>query len=604
MSLWSKIRQRRITQIVLTYLAGGWIVLAVIDQVVDREVLPLVVYQVGLTLYVVGIAGAAIVGWYHGEKGEQKAPLREIVMLGVVAMVAVGASTVVVRRAMQEATLADAIDSDDMRRIAVLYLQDASRDGSMQAVAEGITEGLISSLSQVQQLDVRSRNAAREAQELGDVGVDSVASFLEVGAVVDGSVDRRGDDIVATIRLLEGTTGAPIFRETYSWPADEVATAGTELANELANALRRQIGVELRMREARSAAPNSAAWLHVARAERYLKDFDEAVSQGDGHAATAALTAADEELLAAQDVAPEWPQPLALRARVAYESHVLADSMEGLLEILDRAVEHANAALRITPDDAAALEWRGTALYRRWLTRVDDGREAEDLLARARADLERAVLLDPSRAGVNSTLSHLFVQLEDWPGALLAARKAYEQDAFLDVADGVLWRLYTSAYDIGEYREARRSCDEGYERFPDNFRFVQCQLYLLTMPEAEPDVGRAWALLEEYRPLLNEQPEYFESQARLAVGGVIGRAGMPDSARAVFESARVGPEIDPQGENMVFEAAMRSVMGDVDGAVDTLERFVVRSEGRAPGQHWWWQNLEGNPRFERIQAIH
>ena len=33
MSFWSEIKQRRITQIVVTYLAGGWIVTSVVDQV-------------------------------------------------------------------------------------------------------------------------------------------------------------------------------------------------------------------------------------------------------------------------------------------------------------------------------------------------------------------------------------------------------------------------------------------------------------------------------------------------------------------------------------------------------------------------------------------
>ena len=76
MSLWSQIRQRRITQVVFAYLAGGWMVLAVIDQVVDREVLPPVVYRTALTIYLVGILAALVVGWYHGELGEQKAPGR------------------------------------------------------------------------------------------------------------------------------------------------------------------------------------------------------------------------------------------------------------------------------------------------------------------------------------------------------------------------------------------------------------------------------------------------------------------------------------------------------------------------------------------------
>ena len=93
MSFWSEIKQRRITQIVVTYLAGGWIVTSVVDQVVDREVLPLVVYQVTLTLFLFGILDALIIGWYHGEKGEQEATIGEIAMLAVVGVAALGPGT-------------------------------------------------------------------------------------------------------------------------------------------------------------------------------------------------------------------------------------------------------------------------------------------------------------------------------------------------------------------------------------------------------------------------------------------------------------------------------------------------------------------------------
>ncbi len=158
MSLWSEIKQRRITQIVVTYLAGGWIVTSVVDQVVDREVLPLVVYEVTLTLFLFGILAALIVGWYHGEKGAQEAPKIEIGMLAVVGILAVGASAQVVRGNLAEASLRDSLADAglDLRRIGVLYFEDLSSDGSAQAVAEAITEGLINTLAEVDELTVSS----------------------------------------------------------------------------------------------------------------------------------------------------------------------------------------------------------------------------------------------------------------------------------------------------------------------------------------------------------------------------------------------------------------------------------------------------------------
>jgi hypothetical protein len=158
---------------------------------------------------------------------------------------------------------------------------------------------------------------------------------------------------------------------------------------------------------------------------------------------------------------------------------------------------------------------------------------------------------------------------------------------------------------LGEYEEAQRWCLEGHDRFPDNFRFVQCQLYVLTMPQAEPDIARAWTLYDQFAELLPEgQSELFSGLAQTFVGGVIGRAGLPDSANAVFVRARMSPEVDSDYEQISREAAMRAVMGDVEGSVETLQRFMILNPGHFPGQHWWWRNLEGDPAFERLKSMY
>lgn len=604
MSLWSELKQRRITQIALSYAAAGWIVLAVVDQVVDREVLPPVVYEVTLTLFLFGLAASLIIGWYHGEKGEQKAPLVEIVALGVLLVGALGTSGVVISNAMDRTSLADAFEGEDLRDLAVLYFEDASRDGSMGAVADGISEGLIASLSQVRELDVLSRNAAREARAIGDVPIDSIARVLGVGAVIDGSVNEQGDEIRVRFRISEGATGTQLVTEDFSWPTSQLATVGTDLAEEIALVLREQLGTEIRLREGRQEAPNSAAWLEVARAERQLELSAEAVEAGDVDGVVAALEGAEAALARAREAAPAWARPAALQAEVAYEWFILAGSIDELIETMQSAVRYADEALALDPTNAAALEWRGTARYRRWLAQADDPDELDRLLTRAQDDLERAIEIDPSRASVNSTLSHLYYQVDDWALAVVAAREAYREDAFLDVADDVLWRLYTASYDMSDRLSAEDSCLEGRRRFPHNFRFVQCQLFLLTMPGATPDVNRAWALRSELLPLLTERPDYFEAQATTIVAGVIGLAGQADSARAVFRGIDLAPELNPEGELFAIEGAMRAIYGDSEGAIAALERFVVASNGQGPGEHWWWRNLDGNAAFERLRMAH
>jgi len=598
--LWGEIKQRRITQIVVTYMAGGWMALAVVDQFVDRDLLPAVVYNVGLTLYLFGIGAALIIGWYHGERGVQKAPMSEIAALVAIGLASIGVSAQVVRSAVERTTLADALADTgaDLTRIGVLYFTDASAGSSLGPVADGITEGLIGSLALVPELAVTSRNGAARVRDLA-IRPDSVARILDVGTLIDGSVDQVGEELRVTVRVLEGSTGIPLFRETYEWPAADVAAVSEGLAEQVTIALREQLGQEIRLRRGRAAAPNAAAWLEVARAESSLKDAGEAIQAGDAESAGAAFTAAAVALDRARAAAPDWAEPLVLRGQVAYEQYILAETEEELLASLDEAVEHTNLALALAPDYAAALELRGTANYRRWLFL---GEEVGPLFESARADLEQSLRLDRSRATANSTLSHLYYQTDDWPKAVLAARQAYEQDAFLTVADGVLWRLYAASYDMGERREAERWCREGNVRFPSDFRFVQCQLFLMTMPQSEPDVQAAWALKDEFLHLVPERTEFFDAQAQMVVGGVIWRAGLADSANAVLERARRSSDIDPDGELLLFEAAMRSINGDVSGSVRMLERLVSLHPEHPPSQHWWWSNVDADPTFQRLSA--
>ena len=179
-----------------------------------------------------------------------------------------------------------------------------------------------------------------------------------------------------------------------------------------------------------------------------------------------------------------------------------------------------------------------------------------------------------------------------------------EQDAFLSAIDGVLLRLYQASYDLGEYGDARDWCAEGAERFPNNYRFYRCQIYVMTMERGEPDVAEAWSLYDQMDELLpaGPQADLIRGITQTFLGGVVGQAGLPDSASAVMERARVDPDADVGGEQMSMEAAMRSVIGDTDGAIEALQRFMVRHPDHFPGEHWWWRNLQGDERFERLQT--
>ena len=80
------------------------------------------------------------------------------------------------------------------------------------------------------------------------------------------------------------------------------------------------------------------------------------------------------------------------------------------------------------------------------------------------------------RQELGAACQHLYNQSGDQVDVKLAARRAYEEDAYLSNADVILSRLFYSSYDLGQFSDAARWCDEGKSRFPENDKFVECRL--------------------------------------------------------------------------------------------------------------------------------
>ncbi|HUC42007.1 MAG TPA: serine/threonine-protein kinase, partial [Gemmatimonadales bacterium] len=374
-----------------------------------------------------------------------------------------------------------ATTSMDVRRVAVLYFQDLSPDTSLGVLADGLTEGLIDQLSQVRTLDVISRNGVIPYRR-SDLPRDSIARALGAGTLVEGSVEPVRDRVRVTIRLVDGASGADLLRRaTVEQPSANPLGIRDTLAGEVARVLRERLGEEVRLREERAGTSNIEAWTLVQQAERYHKDAEAAVGRAKMDTALALFRRADSTLARAETADPRWDDPILLRGQLLERRVRLTRSAD----LVDEGLAHAGRALALFPDDARALELRGTLRYRKWqLARPPDPQQASLLLNDARADLERATTIDPASAGAYATLSSLYYQTKDLQGAALAARRAYEEDAYLGNAADILTRLFHTSYDLDQQRQAERWCQEGMRRFSRDFRFFQCQLYLMTRLEA------------------------------------------------------------------------------------------------------------------------
>ena len=615
MGIFTELRDRRLFQIVASYLAAGWIALEVVDQLVDRSVVPEILYSVILIGYLCFIPAAFLIGWYHGEKGVQKAPRSEVLMLGLIAAVFLISSSFTVSRYRTDQMARRAAQKEagvDLRRIAVLYFRDYSPGSEYQHVADGLTESLIDELTRVPALQVITRNGAAAFRN-SELPRDSVGRALGVGTLVDGTVEQSGSKLRITVRLFEAQTGSEFKSVTLEEPLNDLIATRDKLTEDVARLLRSWLGEEVKVRVGGQRITNPQAWTLYQRAERARKQGEVATQGKDADAARRSWAAADSAAAQAELLAPDWPEPIVLRGLVAYRRSRTSHEQADVLAFADRATAHAERALQMAPNHPQALELRGTSRYWKYLrTRNDDPASARRLLADARADLEEAVRIQPLLASAHSTLSHLLYR-EDVSSAVLAARRAYEADAYLDVAAEVLVRLTNGNYDIENFDQMQKWCDEAARRFPQDYRFTSCQLVLLTTRQADPDIARAWTLLDQLGRLAPAHNKEFQvAEGTLLVGGTIARASrvgggdpaLADSARHVLSRARalMTSQVDPDQELLPETAYMYTLLGDNSSAIDLLRRFAASNPHYSFEHHWWWRDLRGTSEFQPLLA--
>ena len=173
----------------------------------------------------------------------------------------------------------------DAHKVAVLYFEDLSKDKSLGFLADGLTEALISTLSQVQGLSVISKGGVQTYRGTA-LGTDSVARVLQTGTVVTGTIEPDGTDrLRVNVRLVDGNSGADFQRAGLTQPAKDFLAVRDSVAQEVARLIRGRLGEEIRLREQRQSTTNVEAWALVQRAEQLRKSGDAAMGRNDtpGH---------------------------------------------------------------------------------------------------------------------------------------------------------------------------------------------------------------------------------------------------------------------------------------------------------------------------------
>ena len=495
----------------------------------------------------------------------------------------------------------------DPRRIAVLYFNTSQHSDTLRFLADGLTEALIHELSRVKPLTVISQNGVRPYRD-ASVSSDSISRALKVGTLVSGSVSQLGDSLRVSVSLVNATTGAEIDNRTITRPRRDIFGLQDDMASQVSNFLRRQLGQEIQLEQTRSGTRNPDAWEALQKGQEEIRAVDQLIAQGDSALIARQYDQGDSLLAVAQALDPKWITPVTQRGWLVFnrlrESGSLDRGLNG--RALDHAMTFAAAALKLDPNDPDALELRGTIRYYGWLVGLEpDAASADSAMAQAERDYRAAVAANPDQASAWSSLSHLMYNKPELNEANLYARRAYELDPYLTNADKTLWRLFTTSLDLQQSVQASHWCDEEQSRFPSDPHSVECQIMLFALTDVKPDISRAWKLLDQYVELNPpNQRDFMRKRGAMLVSWALARAGLKDSARSVVVRSRVEADDDPPRELALFEAMTRTMIGDTDDALQQLAIYTAANPQmrKSLTSDPWFKPLRENPRFLALVA--
>jgi eukaryotic-like serine/threonine-protein kinase len=502
---------------------------------------------------------------------------------------------------------------DEARRVAVLHFADMSRDSSLGPIADGLTGGLIQTLSTSPSITVISRDGI-EPYRGSSVGPDSIARALRVGFLVRGEVEPDRDRVRVSVRL-DDASGARYGSGSFTVPRDSVLALQDSLGRIASDLIRGQLGQEIRLQTQRAATSSTEAWVLAQRALQQQRLGQQLTQRGDAAGGARALELADSLLAVAEGLDAKWADPPAMRAGVAYARSRLVGGEPTLIKpLVETGIAHADRALARDPSNADALEIRGTLRFWGWLMVPDaDSRRKEQAVLAAQADLERATQINKMQAGAFSTLAAVYAQV---PGKTsndiyLAAVRAFEADEFLATANLNFARAFNATYDLGNTAAAQEWSARYRSRFPNEVRAIRSELYLMTMPAAQNnDIARAWQLVDTIvaRTTPGDSARTRLWMRILAAGAIARNApaipALADSARRVVARSTGDAVIDPARELPYFGAFVLTILGDGEGAVRLLGEYVAANPLRAsalrddPG--WWFRSIAERPDFRRL----
>jgi TolB-like protein/DNA-binding winged helix-turn-helix (wHTH) protein/Tfp pilus assembly protein PilF len=424
--------------------------------------------------------------------------------------------------------------------IAVMPFVYEGGNADAEFLSDGMTESLINSLSRLPNLTVKARNSVFKYKG-SEIDANKVAGELSVQALLLGRIVERGDSISLSLELIDARTNNHLWGETYRRKTAELAGLQNEIARDVSDKLQSKLTGHGTLAKGQTANSEAMAlyqkgrffWNKRRQADhlKAIEYFNQALKLDPNFALAYAglgdVYTVDSFRVANQAERDETGRRYALKAL-----EIEPELAEGytILAKLDwnrrdpvNAEKNFKRAIELNPNYASGRQWHGEFLSQHGHHET------------ARAELNRAMELDPLSLVMMSDSAFAYIQARDYDAAIAQAKRALELDPTWGFAYGALGAAYESRGDYDAALDTYLAATE--KRVPDDLQNVQNEVDLIR------------------RKLRSE--------------------GAKGYWKATLETARRRPENE---RIHLLTAICLAQLGDHQAAIDELEKAVATDE--------------------------
>ena len=578
-NFFAELKRRNVYKVAVAYAVVAWLLIQVATQVFPFFEVPNWAVRLVVLLLILGFPVALILAWAFEltpagiKRADEVAPNESITrvtgrkLVGLTAALAMIAAGLLASQIFRSKTTSKAATATSApatvavatpslaldKSIAVLPFVDMSQAKDQEYFCDGISEEILDALAKVEGLRVVARTSSFSFKGKS-VDVSEVANKLTVANVLEGSLRRSGNRIRVTAQLI-ARDGFHLWSETYDRELQDVFAVQDEITHAIVDALKIKLAVAL---PPARAQPNTEGYdLYLQGLFFSNKSSEEALRKS--------LDLFQRALAKDPKLGHAW-------TGVAKAWVYLADAYVKPLDAYPVARDAAAKALALDQNDTEA---------RCYL--AESNRVLDWDLAKARAEMSRALRADPNSAIAHLFLANVLAPAGEWEEAVAHVPEALKLDPLsLTVsngASGVL--LLTRHYD---------------EAIAESLR---AQTLDATYVYRDSPLAGAYAGKGMYAEALAVEAKIQQPGAdtRAGMAMVYAKMGRADEARQIAE------ELKQFAERQYFAAdniaLIYAVLGDKDQAFQWLDRATrehsagLQSLGFLPEV----RSLRSDPRF-------